>query len=149
MRVAALHFRNVSDAPVRIYLPRGEAFRAAVLSLHLRSGKQLHVEPSPRPHGVVIDEPDFPLLAPGEERVFEQSFTLDPMQPGAGTKTARRPGFEDGKEIEVTLTYENEITRWAGGTETLDGPTRRLFDGKDIPHIWTGQLSTKATWRIR
>lgn len=149
VRVAVLHFHNVSSQPVRIYLPRGEAFRAGLSTLHFRAGDAVLVEPEPLPHGVVIEEADFPLIAPGEERTFEQTFTLDPMQPGKGTSTARRRGFEDGVTARVTWTYQSSVTRWAGGKMTLDGPTKTLFGGEDIPHLWTGKLSVQADWVIR
>jgi hypothetical protein len=149
MRTAVLRFHNVSQAPVRFYLPRAEAFRAGLSTLLFQAGDHLFAEPDPQPHGIVIEEDDFPLLAPGEAKSFEQSFTLDPMQPGPGTRTARRPGFEDGKTVRVSWTYQNEIVRWAGGQLTLDGPTKTLFGGKDIPFIWTGKLTVEASWVIR
>ncbi len=62
VRVAVLHFHNVSSQPVRIYLPRGEAFRAGLSTLHFRAGDAVLVEPEPLPHGVVIEEADFPLI---------------------------------------------------------------------------------------
>ena len=149
MRTAVLRFHNVSKEPVRFYLPRAEAFRSGLSTVIFRAGDKLFAEPEPHPHGIVIEEDDFPLLAPGEEKTFEQSFTLDPMQPGAGTQTARRPGFEDGKSVQVTWSYSNEIVRWAGGQLTLDGPTKTLFGGKDIPFIWTGKLTVEASWVVR
>ena len=148
-RSATLHFHNVSLAPIRIYLPRSEHFRAGLSTLVLRAGPNAFAVPEPQPHGIVIEEDDFPLIAPGEDKTFEQSFTLDPIGPGVGAVTARRLGFEDGKAVQVRWTYSNEIVRWAGGQQTLDGPTKTLFEGKDIPYIWTGQLSVEASWRIR
>lgn len=149
LRVVVLHFHNVSSEPVRVYLPRGEAFRAGLSTLHFRAGDAVFVEPEPLPHGVVIEEADFPLIAPGEVKTFEQTFTLDPMQAGKGTNTARRRGFEDGASAHVTWTYQSSITRWAGGHSTLDGPTKSLFGGGDIPHLWTGKLTVQADWVIR
>ena len=149
MREAVLHFRNVSTEPVRFYLPRGEAFRAGMSTLRFQSGDRRFLEPEPQPHGVVIEEADFPLLGPGEEKTFVQSFCLDPMQPGPGTETARRPGFEDGKTVEVSWTYANNIMRWQGGQLTLDGPTKTLFGGEDIPFIRTGALAVQAKWLVR
>ena len=149
MRTVVLRFHNVSTEPVRFYLPRGEAFRAGMSTLRFQAGDARFLEPEPQPHGVVIEEADFPLLAPGEEKTFEQTFTLDPMQPGAGTHTARRPGFEDGKTVRVSWSYANKIVRWGGGQLTLDGPTKTLFEGKDIPFIWTGELVVEASWLVR
>jgi hypothetical protein len=48
----------------------------------------------------------------------------------------------------VSWTYENTITRWAGGAQTLDGPTQALFDGGTIPGIWTGKLTVQLRWAI-
>lgn len=149
MHTARLRFRNVSSEPVRFYLPRPEAFRATISSLTLvpRQGHPMF-EPEPQPHGYVVTEDDFHLLAPGEAREFTQRFTLDPFLPGPGNKTARRRGFEPGREVEVGWVYENSITRWAGGALTLDGPTKQLFDGGDIPHIWTGKLRVTMSWVV-
>jgi hypothetical protein len=149
MREAVLRFRNVSTQPVRFYLPRGDAFRAGISTLRFEAGERRFLEPEPQPHGVVIEEADFPLLAPGEQQTFAQPFTLDPIQPGPGTRTARRPGFEDGTPVTVSWTYANTIVRWAGGQLTLDGETEALFEGKDIPFIWTGELTVEARWLVR
>ena len=146
IRTVMLHFNNTSKAPIRIYLPQSEPFRANISSLVLRASGESFFEPEPRPHGYVVTEIDFPLLAPGEEKSFAQTFSLDPMAPGAGSGIARRKGFESGKSVKIAWTYSNQINRWAGGAQTLDGATKALFDGKDIPHIWTGALSVEATW---
>ncbi|MBI4957259.1 MAG: hypothetical protein HY908_34930 [Myxococcales bacterium] len=144
MRKAVLHFANRSEQPIRIYLPQSEPFRANISTLHFTAGDARFAAPDPHPHGYVVTEIDFPLLAPGAEKTWEQPFSLDPM--GAGTGPTRRPGFESGAEVRVRWIYENEVTRWAGGLQTLDGPTKGLFDGKDIPYIWTGKLSVEARW---
>jgi hypothetical protein len=146
MRTVLLHFRNTSPHPIRFYLPQGEAFRANISTLVLRAGDATLVVPEPHPHGYVVSEVDFPLLAPGEEKSFAQPFSVDPMVPGADAATKRLEGFESGTSVKVAWTYENQITRWAGGVQTLDGPTKALFDGKDIPDIWTGKLSVDAAW---
>ncbi len=150
-RTIVLRFRNPSASdPVRIYLPKSEAFRAAVSVLRFRSNKGASFfEPQPRPHGYTVTEADFHLIGPGEEVTFEQTFTLDPMKRGRGVETVRRAGFEDGATVAVSWSYDNEMTRWEGGATTLDGKSKRLFDGKEIPHIWTGKLSTMASWTIR
>ena len=49
----------------------------------------------------------------------------------------------------MSWTYHNDIVRWEGGYQTLDGPTKTLFEGKDIPYIWTGKLSVEASWTLR
>lgn len=149
MRTAVLHFRNVGSEPLRFYLPRPDAFRATISTLVFRpkTGEPLF-EPEPHPHGYVVTEDDFHLLGPGEARDFTQKFTLDPFAPGAGTATARLPGFENGSEVQISWTYQSSIRRWAGGAQTLDGPTKQLFDGGDIPHIWTGKLTLRTAWIV-
>jgi hypothetical protein len=112
------------------------------------SGDQRFMEPDPRPHGCTITEVDFPLLSPGQAMTFEQPFTLDPIGRGDGTRTARRPGFEDGATVRVRWDYANKLVRWPAGHLTLDGETRALFDGKDIPFLWTGKLSVEASWTV-
>jgi hypothetical protein len=149
MRAAILHFRNVSEDPIRIFLPQSEPFRGGQSTLYFGSGDQAFMAPEPRPHGYSISEIDFPLIAPGEEKTFEQPFTIDPMKPGPGTRTERRAGFEDGKTVKVRWSYSNDLVRWPAGKPTLDGPTKTVFDGKDIPHIWTGKLSVEASWTVR
>jgi hypothetical protein len=150
MRRALLHFRNVGPEPVRIYLPNPDAFRLLISTLAFvpGAGPPLIV-PDPHPHGYVVTEADFHLLAPGEVRSFPQSFTLDPFVPGGGMQTRRRAGFEAGQTVRVSWTYENSIRRWEGGRMTADGPTQQLFGGQDIPFIWTGELRTELTWTVR
>ena len=146
MRTIVLHFKNASKDPLRIHLPRAEMFRAGISSITMVGGDARLSVPEPHPHGYEVTEADFPLLAPGEERTFEQSFSLDPMAPGGGTRTERRKGFESGTRVRVSWSYENRIQRWEGGAQTLDGPTKALFGGNDIPHIWIGKLSAEASW---
>ncbi|MBX3131168.1 MAG: hypothetical protein KF718_30900 [Polyangiaceae bacterium] len=146
MRTAVLRFRNLTSAPLRLYLPTAEPFRAMISTLYFyaEGGAPLSV-PEPRPHGYVITERDFPLLAAGETRDFTQSFTLDPLS-ASGTLPERLTGFEPGRPLFVRWFYENSIRRWEGGATTLDGVTKPLFDGGDIPHIWTGKLVAEMPW---
>lgn len=147
MRTATLHFKNVSKQPLRCYLPLGEVFRANISTLVFAPQGAPHVVvPEPHPHGYVVTERDFHLIAPGASVTFEQPFTIDPFLPGPGNRIERRPGFEPGKQVPVRWTYENSITRWKGGVMTFDGPTRELFGGKEIPFIWTGELTVRGTW---
>lgn len=152
MRTARLRFHNIGRDPVRIYLPVSEPFRfnISTISFYPRgepTGKRPFTAPEPHPHGYVVTEKDFHLIDPGKELIFTQRFTIDPFARG-GSGTERRPGFEAGSKIDVRWTYENSITRWEGGVQTLDGPTKRLFEGKEIPWIWTGELSAKLTWTV-
>lgn len=146
MRSITLHFKNTTKDPIRIYLPQSDAFRANISSIIMTGGDAPLVIPTPRPHGYKVSEADFPLIAPGAEATFAQSFSLDPMMPGGGNNTARRKGFEAGTALKVSWEYENTVVRWPAGVQTLDGPTATLFEGKDIPYIWTGKVSTSTTW---
>ena len=132
---ATLHFKNVGERPLRIFLIVSENFRYPQCTLEVPdpAGPPAPMPP-PRPHGYVVSEKDFHLLAPGEERIFSQTLY-----------TRRRKAGEH----RVIWTYQNRITRWAGGLQTLDGPTKRLFDGKEIPHIWSGTLRTEGRLTIR
>ncbi|MBN2493207.1 MAG: hypothetical protein JXR96_01345 [Deltaproteobacteria bacterium] len=121
-----LHFRNASQEPVRIYLLASEPFRGIQSMLRIRgAAKGPSFQPPPRPHGYKVTAKDFHLLAPGEQRSFGQ--------------TLRLPESATGK-LAVEWTYRNEVRAWSGGIQTLDGPTEALFDGEEIPHIWTGEL---------
>ena len=147
-RVLVLRFKNVSSHPLRIYMPASEPFRANISTIYLLAGNALLVFPEPHPHGYVVTEVDFPLLAPGEQKSYEQTFSVEKLVPGSSSVTQREKGFEPGALARVTWAYENEIERWQGGIKTLDGPTKNLFGGKDIPDLWRGKLEVKADWRV-
>ncbi|MBK7580091.1 MAG: hypothetical protein IPI67_07770 [Myxococcales bacterium] len=55
------------------------------------------------------------------------------MKPGAGTATERLPGFEAGGGAALDLRKLHPAL--GGRRPNLDGPTKALFDGGDIPHI--------------
>lgn len=57
-------------------------------------------------------------------------------------------GLRRGRHGAGTLGLGNQITRWEGGVQTLDGPTKALFGGGDIPHIWTGRLVVETSWTL-
>ena len=126
-----LHFKNVGNDEIRIYLIRSEAFRFGQSSLSLisiKDGKQITSQPPPRPHGIVIDEEDFHLIKANLESKFTQTLYLNKSE------------IRTWGEFIVRWKYSNKITRWPGGKMTLDGPTKELFGGKDIPFIWTGKI---------
>ena len=127
-----LEFRNISQDDLRIYLVDPPIFRAlqSDLAILAPDGKLLDRQPEPHPHGYVVSERDFPPLAPGVTRRFTQPLFLDPKLADAS------PG-----DLQVRWTYRNKIESWAGGTETLDGPTKTLFGGGRIPGIWLGELT--------
>ena len=136
---ATLTFRNASDEPIRVYLLGGEVFRSFQSRFALRDGNTgdiVSVQPEPLPHGYVVSEDDFPLIAPGRTRVFTQRLDV------------RADALEAGQRYLVEWTYENDIETWAGGAETLDGATSELFDGERIPHIWTGRLSVTSALTV-
>ena len=135
----ALKFRNDSDDPIRVYLLESDVFRSFQSRFALRHGDTgdiVSVQPEPLPHGYVVSEDDFPLIAPGTTRVFTQRLDV------------RADALEAGQRYLVEWTYENEIETWVGGAETLDGPTSELFDGERIPYIWTGTLSATSALAV-
>jgi hypothetical protein len=133
---ARLWFKNDGAEKARIYLIRSEAFRFPQSTLELpdrsTSGGPAPMPP-PRPHGYVVTEKDFHLIEPGAEARFEQ--------------TLATRGLKSGKH-RVVWSYSNSITKWAGGAQTLDGPTKRLFGGKEIPFIWTGTVKAESVLEI-
>jgi len=148
MRTARLTVHNLDTVPLRLYLPVADAFRWSISTLEFGAAGDSFVVPEPRPHGYVVTERDFPLLAPGERRTFTQTFTIDPLVPGGSATPQRRPGFAPGTVVPVRWTLANHITRWPGGAQTLDGVTAPLFGGGDIPAIWTGEVSVEARWTV-
>jgi hypothetical protein len=137
--VFTLHFSNRSDRPVRIFLVRSEPFRAGQSSFVVRraaDGEQVDAQPAPRPHGYIVGEQDFHLIAPGETLSDRQTLEVSPER------------FTAGEEYVVTWVYENQVTRWPGGVGTVDGPTRPLFDGKEIPFVWVGEARVETRIRL-
>jgi hypothetical protein len=136
-----LRFRNVGKTPLRVYLLAPEAFRASQSTfLVLRpgpGGSLVSIQPPPRPHGYLPRESDFPALAPGKTLAATQTLSL------------ADPAFRSGGRFVLAWTYENAVTRLAGGARTLDGVTRPLFGGGPIPGIWTGKLRVEATLDVQ
>lgn len=126
-----LGFRNVTDQPIRIYLVQGDFFRSFQCSFFLQTpngkGWLGHISP---PHGYVVTESDFPLIPPKGESWFDHSLGYD---------RAQIKGFE--AQTGLIWTYSNEVEQWAGGVQTMDGPTQALFGGGKIPFIWKGQVT--------
>lgn len=133
-----LEFRNDSDDDLRVYLIDSPPFRAlqSDLAVLAADGKFLASQPEPHPHGYVVTERDFPAIPAGGVQRFSQPLRLDREQLGAGG------------DLQVRWTYRNKIDSWAGGVQTLDGPTRPLFGGGLIPGIWLGELSLTAPLRV-
>lgn len=123
-----LHFRNTGPELRRIYLVQSEPFRAMQSTLYLDRGDGglPIMQPEPRPHGYVVTEADFHAIDPGATASFTQTLSVPAdLAPGAHA---------------VRWVYRNEIERWKGGVQTLDGPTRALFGGERIPGIWLGEM---------
>lgn len=134
-----LEFRNDTADERRIYLIQSPVFRAqqSDLSLFTADGKFLDAQPGPHPHGYVVSERDFPAIPPGTTQRFNQPLKLDREAIGAVAGPLR-----------LRWTYRNHIESWAGGVQTLDGPTRPLFGGGPIPGIWLGETKTEATFPL-
>jgi hypothetical protein len=138
--VFTLRFANETKKPVRIYLVESEPFRSFQSALRVARAsdrKIVDLQPEPRPHGYMVDESDFHLILPGESFSAKQSLSLDPTI------------YRAGESYVVTWIYENDVTKWAGGVVTLDGPTKALFGGKEIPYIWTGRSNVGVEIRVR
>ena len=134
-----LSFVNETNKPVRIYLV-DEPFRCLQSMLRVvraYGGRCVSLQPPVRPHGFVVDESDFHLIPPGESFSTSQSLHLD------------RELFKAGEKYIVTWIYENRVTKWLGGISTVDGPTKELFGGKDIPYIWIGGSVVDVKIRVR
>jgi hypothetical protein len=146
-----LRFRNASSQPLRFYLIESEPFRSFQSRLAVfepGGGDFLTMQPEPRPHGYVVTEKDFHLLAPGEAKTFKQSLYVARVAPG-GRSVVPLTGFERGGTFRVRWTYQNSVTQWKGGAMTLDGTTKQLFGGGPIPHIWTGKVETEAMLHVK
>jgi hypothetical protein len=127
-----LVFKNVSKQPVRIYFIKKEHFRSFQSYFYLSVDGEYNMltNVSP-PHGYVVTEKDFHLINPYEELVFEQTLSVDSSK--IKTKSSK---------TNLEWFYENKISRWEGGVQTLDGPTKKLFEGQEIPYIWVGKIDS-------
>jgi len=125
-----LIFRNTSKHPIRIYLIDNDFFRSFQSYFYLLdNGKHKFLTEISPPHGYVVTEKDFHLIEPNCEIHFEQ--TLSIASAGIETKLHK---------AHLKWIYENKISKWEGGIQTLDGPTKKIFNGKKIPHIWRGKV---------
>ena len=127
-----LVFKNVSNNPIRIYLINTEFFRSFQSYFFLLyNGKVKMLSNISPPHGYVVTESDFHLINSNSEIIFKQTLLIDEV----GLET-------DIHDFYLQWIYENKISQWEGGIETLDGPTKRLFNGKEIPYIWRGEIES-------
>ena len=133
-----LVFKNVLNNPIQVYLINNEFFRSFQSYFYLLSNGQskMLTDISP-PHGYVVTESDFHIISSNSEKIFKQTLRID------------EHGLEnDINNFYLKWVYVNDISRWMGGVETLDGPTKRLFDGKDIPYIWLGEIESTIAIEI-
>jgi hypothetical protein len=133
-RMAVLCLRNVSQDPLRFLMLRAAFFRSPFSWLRLSQAQAAQLEPRSPPHGYNLGEADFHLLQPDQGALFFQRFILDELDAAA--------------PVDVEWTFTNERRRWEGGLETLDGPTRALFGGEDVPFLWLGRLSARLRWSV-
>jgi hypothetical protein len=125
-----LMFRNTGKKPRRIYLVKAEPFRVMQSTFFLeRDAAAPATPPGPQPFGYVVTESDFHELAPDQTRTFTQTLRL-PKDLAPGTYSVR-------------WEYNNDMDRWEGGSQTIDGYTKPLFGGKQIPGIWKGALEVR------
>ncbi|MCX4241814.1 hypothetical protein [Paraliomyxa miuraensis] len=135
--VVSLRFLNLDVRARKLFFIRAEPFRFGQSTLTLDrggSGPPI-VSPPPRPHGYVVTEADFHDIAPRSRLAFSQALRV-PADLLPGTYGVR-------------WVYENEITQWKGGVNTLDGPSEVLFDGKPIEGIWVGSLEDRFSITVR
>ena len=131
-----LLLKNVTTRYIRIFMINSEPFRfgQSTFFVYPKHEKSLiTLQPSPRPHGITITEDDFHLIKPNEISEFKQSLFLNKLE------------FTQNGEYIVKWNYTNKIKEWPGNIKTLDGTTKQLFKGKEIPFIWIGEIETTNT----
>ena len=134
----SLVFKNISKYPLRIYLVETEFFRSFQSYFYLLfNGKPKYISNISPPHGYIVTEEDFHLIDPNSEIVFKHTLSIDE------TKIET-----DSNEIYLNWVYENKISKWEGDITTLDGPTKKIFGGKEIPYIWKGKVESKIALEI-
>jgi hypothetical protein len=131
---ANVTFHNVSNEPLRIYFIENPIFNTfqSMLYVTYSDGNIELFSEEPHPNGISVEESDFHLIDVNKSKTFTQKIEFI------------EPRYQ-GKPIELQWVYKNKITKWEGGKDTLDGVSKQLFDGKEIPYIWTGKIecSTK------
>lgn len=127
-----LNIHNDGKLPRRVYiLP--EHFRSPFHFLWLAdaSGRQVATMPPSPPHGLEVTEAHFPEIAPGSTLTVQGNFDL-PANIPAGS-------YRMGWRMRNMLVHA-----MPGGIQTLDGVTKPLFGGGEIPGIWMGSLDAFA-----
>lgn len=135
-----LYFHNISEKPIRIYFLKGYYFRSFQSFFYLETNekKNQFISPLSPPHGYVVDEKDFHLINPSKMISFESTVNIS---------NRYREKFTNGSQL--TWVYKNSITKWKGGLNTLNGPTKELFNGETIPYIWTGRTEVEIPVTIK
>jgi len=127
-----LIFKNTSEHPIRIYLINTEFFRSFQSYFYLLfNGKFKFLSNISPPHGYVVTENDFHIIDPKSEIIFEQTLLIDDSDID-----------KDRNKTYIKWVYKNKISKWEGGIKTLDGQTKQLFDGNEIPYIWQGKVES-------
>jgi hypothetical protein len=127
-----LTIHNQGKTPRRVYvLP--EHFRSPFHFLWLAdaTGAQVATAPPSPPHGIEVTEAHFPEIAAGASLTVQGHFDLPANLP-AGS-------YRLGWRMRNTLVHA-----MPGGIQTLDGVTKPLFGGGEIPGIWMGSLDAFA-----
>ena len=125
-----LVFENVSEKPLHIYYINDPLFGRTQNRFYMidKHGKRyFELEEPPPPHGYVVSENDFYLIAPQSKKRFSVKVVLPIKNP-----------------VSVEWVYSNRVTSLKGGARTLDDKTKALFGGIEIPYIWTGSIETEV-----
>ncbi len=133
---ANVTFHNVSNEPLRIYFIENPIFNTfqSMLYVAYSDGNIELFSEEPHPNGISVEESDFHLIDVNKSKTFTQKIEFIESQ-------------YQGKPIELQWVYKNQIKKWEGGISTLDGVSKQLFDGKEIPYIWTGTIECSAKIR--
>jgi len=124
-----LIFKNVSQKPLRIYYIDDPLFSRTQNSFYLidKHGKRyFELEEGPPPHGYVVSEKDFYLIEAKHKKQFGTRVAVPVKDP-----------------LALEWVYSNQISSWRGGAQTLDGKTKILFGGREIPYIWSGSIEKR------
>lgn len=133
---ATLYFENTTAAPLRILVIGPEPFRLFNSTLRVwEAGKVVSLQPEPHPHGYLITEEDFPVIPAHATHTVVQNLTIEPAMAHAGS-------------FEVEWMYENKSRKFPGGAQTLDGVTKPLFGGAEVPDLWVGELAARRTVQL-
>jgi hypothetical protein len=121
-----LVFENVSEKPLRIYYIDDPLFSRTQNSFYVkdkRGKNHFEIDDAPPPHGYMLSEKNFYLIASKDKKIFRQKILLQVKN-----------------SVSLQWIYRNQLTSMEGGIETLDGQNKAFFNGDRIPYIWTGMI---------